>query len=194
MAAGVGFAVVFAVMNRTQTGQTALLSAENTLSDTGQALGITDKMSQQEKNIRAFLQMIRIAEGTGGIDGYRMLVGGGLFFSFADHPRKVITITSNGKQIKSSAAGAFQIIAPTWDGLRRQINFPDFSPENQDNAAIQLIREKGALEDVKAGRFDAAVSKVRAIWASMPGAGYGQPERKLADLKSAYISAGGVAV
>ena len=56
---------------------------------------------------------------------------------------------------------------------------------------MQLITDAGALPDVQAGRFDAAVSKVRRIWASLPGAGYDQPEQPLAALRLAYVNAGG---
>ena len=44
---------------------------------------------------------------------------------------------------------------------------------------------------MQAGRFAAAVGKVRRIWASMPGAGYGQPEQDLNRLQAAYQAAGG---
>ena len=37
----------------------------------------------------------------------------------------------------------------------------------------------------------AAVAKVAPIWASLPGAGYAQPERKLPALLASYTQAGG---
>ena len=64
-------------------------------------------------------------------------------------------------------------------------------PASQDAAAIELIREAGALGDVRAGRFDEAVAKVRGIWASLPGAGYAQPEKSLESLRLAFLNAGG---
>ncbi|WP_404993336.1 glycoside hydrolase family 104 protein [Cupriavidus pauculus] len=148
-------------------------------------------MGQASQNRAAFLMMIRTAEGTAGRDGYRTLFGGGLFDSYADHPRQVVTAMSNGKPISSSAAGAYQFLRRTWDKLAARLGLPDFSPASQDAAAIELIREAGALGDVDAGRFDKAVGKVRKIWASMPGAGYGQPEKALADLQAVYVAAGG---
>ncbi|WP_423197143.1 Lysozyme [Cupriavidus sp. H19C3] len=149
-------------------------------------------MGQASLNRSAFLLTIRTAEGTAGRDGYRTLFGGGLFDSLADHPRQYITRKSNGKPITSSAAGAYQFLIRTWDTLAARLGLPDFSPQSQDAAAIELIREAGALGDVDAGRFAQAVRKVRKIWASMPGAGYGQPERALADLQAAFEAAGGV--
>ncbi|MBY4945079.1 glycoside hydrolase family 104 protein [Cupriavidus respiraculi] len=135
--------------------------------------------------------MIRTAEGTAGADGYRTQFGGGLFSSLADHPRQVVTRMSNGRPIASSAAGAYQFLRATWDGLAARLGLPDFSPASQDAAALQLIADAGALADVDAGRFALAVRKVRKIWASLPGAGYGQPEVALERLQAAYQAAGG---
>ncbi|WP_354682653.1 glycoside hydrolase family 104 protein [Cupriavidus necator] len=149
-------------------------------------------MTQAASNRAAFLLMIRSAEGTAGANGYRTLFGGGLFESYADHPRQVVTALSNGKPISSSAAGAYQILRRTWDSIAPRLGLTDFSPASQDAAALQLIRDAGALGDVDAGRFALAVRKVRKIWASMPGAGYGQPEVELNRLQAAYEAAGGV--
>ncbi|WP_454710714.1 glycoside hydrolase family 24 protein [Cupriavidus nantongensis] len=149
-------------------------------------------MGQAANNRAAFLMMIRTAEGTAGSNGYRTLFGGGTFDSYADHPRQVVTAMSNGKPISSSAAGAYQFLRRTWDTLAARLGLSDFSPASQDAAALELIREAGALGDVDAGRFALAVRKVRKIWASMPGAGYGQPEVALNRLQAAYEAAGGV--
>ncbi|WP_427306606.1 glycoside hydrolase family 24 protein [Cupriavidus sp. H39] len=170
--------------------------AENLFYDAaeGTMFGGTEEtdMGQAANNRAAFLMMIRTAEGTAGADGYRTLFGGGLFQSFADHPRQVVTAMSNGKPISSSAAGAYQFLRRTWDTLAGRLGLTDFTPASQDAAAIQLIADAGALGDVDAGRFALAVRKVRKIWASMPGAGYGQPEVALNRLQAAYEAAGGV--
>ncbi|MYM53606.1 lysozyme, partial [Pseudomonas aeruginosa] len=63
---------------------------------------------------------------------------------------------------------------------------------SQDAIALQQIRERGALAMVDAGRFDDAVERVRNIWASLPGAGYGQNEHSIEHLRAAYVAAGGV--
>lgn len=140
-----------------------------------------------QRNVRAMLDTIAYAEGTAGPDGYRMHFGGSLFDSFADHPRVVINMSG----YSSSAAGRYQILRRTWDGLRGKLGLKDFSPASQDAAAIELIRERGALPDVQAGRFSAAIKKIAPVWASLPGAGYNQPERKLSQLQAAFQSAGG---
>ncbi|MCY1296782.1 hypothetical protein D9M68_801160 [compost metagenome] len=57
---------------------------------------------------------------------------------------------------------------------------------------MQQIRERRALDDIKAGRIPEAIEKCRNIWASLPGAGYGQREHQLEDLLAHYVAAGGV--
>jgi len=143
-------------------------------------------------NVRAFLVMIRHGEGTSDEDGYRRMFGGKLFDSFADHPRQVRTYAlKKGGTLTSSAAGAYQFLTRTWDGLVRQWGFEDFSPHNQDLGAIALILGRKALDDVIAGRFDAAVAKCNKEWASLPGSPYGQPTTTLAKAREIYEQAGG---
>lgn len=141
-------------------------------------------------NVQAFLRVIRRGEGTGADIGYRMHFGGSLFSSYADHPRKVITKSG----YSSSAAGAYQALASTWDETRRIMRLPDFSPASQDIFAVGRIAARGALDDVKAGRFAIALGKVAREWASMPGSPYGQPKITMATAASVYASAGGVAI
>lgn len=140
-------------------------------------------------NVRAFLDMIAFAEGTAGHgqDGYNILYGYGTFDSYADHPRQYIPF----RNTTTSAAGRYQILARTWDGVRAKIGAQDFSPVSQDAAAVELIRERGALADVQAGRTVRAINKVAKVWASLPGAGYSQPERQLSALLQAYGRSGG---
>ncbi|MEY2661307.1 MAG: hypothetical protein RLZZ123_2479 [Pseudomonadota bacterium] len=147
---------------------------------------------QVQANRRAFLDMLAYAEGTAGPEGYRTLFGGGFFESFADHPRQVFNFTnSRGEHLTTSAAGRYQFLIGTWDSLKVKLGLPDFGPASQDSAALELVRQRGALADVDAGRLQAAVSKCATIWASLPGAGYAQPERKIAQLADAFVTAGG---
>lgn len=160
----------------------------------------------QAANLRAFLDMIAFAEGTAGEaeNGYRTMFGYRSFDSYADHPRQAVQFTDRaGRKLWTSAAGRYQFMAVsplptggstkvnTWDVLKRELSLPDFSPVSQDAAATELIRQRGALNDVYAGRFDAAVRKVAPVWASLPGANHNQPERTLTALRTAYRDAGG---
>ena len=120
--------------------------------------------------------------------GYDVLVGGSLFTDFTDHPRRLVRLRPG---LASTAAGRYQLLARYFDFYRRLLKLPDFSPESQDAIALQQIRERGAIPDIEAGNFAHAVNRVRNIWASLPGAGYGQHEQKLADLERAYRLAGG---
>lgn len=149
------------------------------------------------RNRKAFLDMIAVSEGTydAGDAGYLMMFGGRMADSFEIHPRQMFSFTnSRGEQLKTTAAGRYQFLAKTWDALAAKLGLPDFSPASQDAAALELVREKGALPDVDAGRVQVAITKCAKIWASLPGAGYAQPERKLTYLMAAFTNAGGMMV
>jgi lysozyme len=104
---------------------------------------------------------------------------------------RVAASSNLGNTYKTSAAGRYQFLVKTWDELKDKLNLVDFSPASQDAAAIELIRQRGALNDVKAGRIQSAIAKCAPIWASLPGAGYNQPERKLSSLLTAFNNSGG---
>ncbi|WP_373986994.1 glycoside hydrolase family 104 protein [Duganella sp. BuS-21] len=164
--------------------------------------GYTDGYSMDYNQV-AFLMALRMGEGTQGQDGYRTLFGGGLFDSFDTHPAlagwrglplsdALCAGAGLGPGCVSTAAGAFQFTKPTWVRIASKLRLPDFSPACQDAAAWELIREKGADVDVLAGRTAAAIAKVRKIWASLPGAGYGQHEVAIASFNKVFTQAGGV--
>ena len=146
------------------------------------------------ENQKAFLSMLAWAEGTDNgrqpttNRGYDVIVGGGLFTDYADHPRKLIRLRPG---LASTAAGRYQLLSRYFDFYKRLLKLPDFSPDSQDAIALQQIKERGAIPDIEAGNFGRAVHKVRNIWASLPGAGYNQHEQKLTDLEHAYRMAGG---
>ncbi|SHM76239.1 glycoside hydrolase family 24 protein [Phytopseudomonas punonensis] len=140
-------------------------------------------------NVLAFLDMLAWSEGTSTIkasdDGYDVLVGGKLFSDYSKHPRVLVPLPKLG--IKSTAAGRYQFLARTWDAIVREYGFRGrFIPEAQDLAAVKLLTECGALPHIQAGRIQAAVAAAAPIWASLPGAGYGQREHKLANLLEIY--------
>lgn len=156
------------------------------------------RITEQEaggRNALAFLDMLAVSEGTDDgrqatrDDGYDVLVGGELFASYADHPRRLVRLRPG---LASTAAGRYQLLARYWDAYRESMRLHGgFIPENQDRVAVQQIRERGALPLIEAGRFDEAVARVRNIWASLPGAGYGQHEQRIERLREAYTRAGG---
>lgn len=97
--------------------------------------------------------------------------------------------TFNG--LSSTAAGAYQFISRTWDGLVEQYDFPDFSPQSQDLAAVALIKGRGALNDLKDGNLSEAIRKCCKEWASLPYSPYGQPRRTLAQALNTFTDFGG---
>jgi muramidase (phage lysozyme) len=141
-------------------------------------------------NLKAFLDMISVSEGTKGYgdDGYNVLVGCTLFEGYADHPRKLVNIRPG---LASTAAGRYQLLARYFDAYKKQLGLPDFGHESQDAIAIQQIKECKALPDIEAGYIDVAIAKCAHIWASLPGAGYGQHENSQRLLISAYQQFGG---
>jgi muramidase (phage lysozyme) len=145
------------------------------------------------KNLKAFLDMIAFSEGTSKVpnsdDGYKVIVGGGLFHDYSDHPRKLIDLPR--LKIKSTAAGRYQILARYYDVYKLQLGLHDFSPASQDAIAIKMIKECKALEDIESGDFESAVNKCRSRWASFPASGYRQHEHSMASLIAAYRKAGG---
>lgn len=145
-------------------------------------------------NQKAFLDMLAYSEIGAQLlkasdNGYNVIVGGELFHSYKDHPRKVVKLGKLG--IQSTAAGRYQLLARYYDVYKKQLNLPDFSPASQDAIALQQIREQRALADIELGQLAAAVAKCKNIWASLPGAGYKQHENPLDLLQVAFVAAGG---
>ncbi|BAZ19231.1 lysozyme [Nostoc sp. LEGE 06077] len=137
--------------------------------------------------LRAFLATIRWAEtGTSEPESYRKLVFNGTFNDFYTHPLKKQCAPINGKNVCSTAAGAYQMLDISWYDLRPKLNLKDFSPASQDKMAIEYIRRNNALSDIEAGRFDIAVCKVGRIWASFPCNNYSQNPKSIAQLRTYY--------
>lgn len=137
--------------------------------------------------------MIAFSEGTARVpnsdNGYRVIVGGQTFTSYDDHPRVKVYLPAF--KVWSSAAGRYQLLARYFDAYKKTLGLKDFSPASQDAIALQQIKEQGALDDIDKGRISVAIEKCRNIWASFPGAGYGQREEKVTKLLMAYSGNGG---
>ena len=114
---------------------------------------------------------------------------GSLYLFCGHHPRKLVTLNP---KLKSTAAGRYQLLSRWWDAYRKQLGLKDFSPKSQDAVALQQIKERGALPMIDRGDIRQAIDRCSNIWASLPGAGYGQYEHKIGDLISRFKEAGGV--
>ncbi|MCH7295475.1 glycoside hydrolase family 104 protein [Acinetobacter higginsii] len=127
-------------------------------------------------NVRSMLNLIAQAEGVKW--GYNTLFGNQKVDSLAAHPniRKEFTQT-DGKKNYTTAAGRYQFLKGTWDGLAKQYGLSDFSPRSQDLGAIALLAQNGALPYVLKGDYQTAVKKSGSTWASLPSSNYAQPKR-----------------
>lgn len=129
----------------------------------------------QNPNVRRFLDVIAQAEGT---TGYDTAFGGGTIASLADHPRQLHSFTqTDGRANKTSAAGRYQFLQSTWDDVAGKLGLPDFGPQSQDIAAVELLRRNGSLEPLLNGDFQTAVQRSGVTWASLPSSTYAQPKR-----------------
>lgn len=139
--------------------------------------------------VRAMLQTIRYAEGTSGELGYNTRVGGGVFHDLSKKPRGRFFVDSIGQE--SSAEGAYQFLDKTWDRVAKKLGLKDFSPEAQDLAAVELLRERGVIDQLEKGDIDGAIHKASGEWSSLPttkgkSAHEGQNARELGELKHKY--------
>jgi lysozyme len=80
----------------------------------------------------------------------------------------------------TTAAGAYQIIRPTWNRIRDKLQLPDFSKQSQDRAAIELLEESGAMELLGLDDVLGAIRKASTVWASLPGSTAQQNPKSLA--------------
>lgn len=123
--------------------------------------------ARQNPNVRMFLDIIAEAEGVK--HGYNTLFGNTRFEDLSAHPgvRQSFTQT-DGKKNVTTAAGRYQFLKPTWEGLERNLGISGMTPENQDRGAVELMREKGVLDDVMQGDFRGAAERLGETWASLP--------------------------
>lgn len=132
---------------------------------------------------RALLDTIAYAEGTRGRgkDGYNVGFAYHYFDSCEVHPD--IKVCSGS--YCSTAAGRYQFLAKTYEGL----NLENFWPESQERAALELIRRRGVtLPDapMTATQFANALDKLSYEWASLPPGRYGQSHFSVDDVRTEY--------
>ena len=145
------------------------------------------------RNIQAYLMTIRKGEGTLGPKGYFRHFGKGSITTLDVRPaHKVYKANS----IYSSAVGAYQFLNsdkhPNWDSEANKFGWTDILPIHQDIAALDVIHENGAIQDILDGDIVAAIYKTNRIGASLPGARYNQPTQNLSKALSFYQEQGGV--
>ena|SRR5882672_3360505 len=133
-------------------------------------------------------------------DGYNILVGSRagtvhLIPDYSKHPHILVDVayhnnkTGQIEHVKSSAAGRYQYIYPTWQEDAGAIGIADFSPESQDRVLIQSLKRLGGYELICNNDIMGALDKLCETWASLPGGHSGQPQNKARDLIAAYNQA-----
>ena len=149
---------------------------------------MSDVASPVPPEVRAMLHLIRHAEHSALTPEplkYQTFFGGQTFFDLSDHPVNTGELT--GVRLSpemcrnagfsagcvSTAAGAYQIIRPTWNRIRNAGRYgprlPDFSAASQDEAAVRLLKENGAFDLLLTGDIDGAILRAGRLWASLPG-------------------------
>ena len=121
--------------------------------------------------------------------GYDVIMGEkqALFTDYSDHPRKLVTLNP---KLKSTGAGRYQLLSRWWDAYRKR----------QRRTSLRKVRTLWHCSRLRAWRLPMidrgdirqAIDHCSAnIWASLPGAGYGQFEHKADSLIAKFKEAGG---
>ena len=106
--------------------------------------------------------------------GYDVIVGGELFTELLDHPRKLVTLNP---KLKSTGAGRYQLLSRWWDACNSLA-------WKTSLRKVRTLWHCSRLRSVALYLWLIVVISVRQstvtfnIWASLPGAGYGQFEHK----------------
>ncbi|HEX7314731.1 MAG TPA: peptidoglycan-binding protein [Pyrinomonadaceae bacterium] len=154
----------------------------------------------RDPRVRAMLDVLGFTEGTG--DNYGRVVYGRVIRApynpelvgqrnvviddFSRHPNILVQVAPG---LRSTAAGRYQFLKGTWDGL----GMPDFSARSQDIAAVKLMQRRGMIEPLLRGDLRTAVFRGAPEWASLPtarGGSYygGQPARSIEQIETRYRS------
>ncbi|QKJ57268.1 glycoside hydrolase family 24 protein [Serratia fonticola] len=141
-----------------------------------------------DPNARGVLDLISKSEGTfskpGG--GYNTMFGGSQFMGF-NHPRVRHPFKqTDGTWNVTTAAGRYQFLGKTWDDSAEKLGLTDFSPRNQDIAALHRIMERGRLDNVLNGDIEKAIAGLGGEWASLPSSKYSQPKHDMATIRGMY--------
>ncbi|WP_174499038.1 glycoside hydrolase family 24 protein [Acinetobacter radioresistens] len=135
----------------------------------------------QVPNVRKMLDLIATTEDVK--HGYNTLFGNERINNLSQHPNiKKQFRQTDGKTNVTTAAGRYQFLNGTWNSLAKRYKLNDFSPRNQDLGAVALIAERGALNDVLNGNYQAAIQKLGKEWASLPSSPYAQNKHSWNDV------------
>lgn len=138
-----------------------------------------EKLARQnsvQRNRQQYLDFIARMEGTmdgpwKNIDPYRVGFSGREIKDLSRHPNIRTTFKKKDNTTDvTTAAGKYQITNTTWEDVAPKLKLKDFTPENQDKVAIELLRRNGALKYVDDGNFSEALKRSGGTWAALPSA------------------------
>jgi hypothetical protein len=98
--------------------------------ETGKPTGGTAVLSSLTPQQRGLLDALTGPEGGGS---YNIMIGGKHFSDYSHHPGNIFGTGSD--------AGRYQIVGSTWSRIQKALGLNDFSPENQDRAALWLAQQ-----------------------------------------------------
>lgn len=151
-----------------------------------------------DKRIRAMLDVIVYAEGTGNDYGkiangvvkkspyYPELIGqrNVRITNFSRHPEISVDYGPDW----TTAAGRYQFLYKTWKDAGGDSY--DFSPRSQDIIAVKLMLRRKMIEPLLKGNIRTAIHRGSPEWASLPmenGKSYhNQPVKKIEELEKIY--------
>ena len=115
--------------------------------------------------------------------GYDVIVGGELFTD-ARSPSQTCPLRLNSASRRRTLPASFPLVeclpqsSLAWKTISK----------SRDAVALQQIKERGALPMIDRGDIRQAIDRCSNIWASLPGAGYGQFEHKADNLIAKFKS------
>ena len=133
---------------------------------------------ENERREQAFLALIRNAEFNQQErpDAYYTRIGNDHFTDLSKHPGP-----RPANSHVSSASGAYQIVWDTYERLVAAGASTDFHEQSQDQLALRLIDERGALPLIWEGHLHGAYALLNRTWNSLPGGAHHLISEKAAD-------------
>lgn len=145
-------------------------------------------------NVQRGLSVIRTTEGTAKrANPYAVGFGFAPISDLSRHPGTSHSFsTKSGKKQRTTAAGAYQFLSKTWNGVASKLGLTNFGPRAQDIAALALIDARGGLNSLVKGDLRGFITAVGPEWASLPSAPkeYDQPTKSWGDVERAWGQAG----
>ena len=111
-----------------------------------------------------------------------------LFTDYSDHPRKLVTLNP---KLKSTGAGRYQRFPVGGMPTASSLAWKTLLSEKSGRCGIAARLRSVALYLIDRGDIRQIIDRCSNIWASLPGAGYGQFEHKADSLIAKFKEAGG---